>query len=332
MIPADKSPAVARALQAAFDVTTYESITQLTAGLSTALVFRIIVKSRPYLLRIITSREPIADPTRQFCCMQSAADAGLAPRVWYASIEDRLSITDFVDARRFPLSEALARLPNTLKELHALPLFPKVIDFIDFVDRSIARFRAASILPESETAELFRLYANVPRIYPRDEAGLVSSHNDLKPENILFDGTKVWIVDWEAAFRNDEYFDLAVVANFIVSNEDEEEALLRSYFGEPAGEYRAARFQLMRKVVNMSYAMTFTFLGSSGKPIGPAAQIPDFRAFHHAIWSGEINMVSNEKRLLYGRVHMAQLLRDLQSGQFQEALSIVSDHHPASSV
>src|SRR5882762_8865195 len=128
--PRDENDAVARALRAAFDVSTFEDLTQLTTGLSTAFVYRIVVKSSPYLLRVITSREAIADPTRQFACMQSAADAGLAPRIWNTSIEDRISITDFVSARPFPRTEALVRLPEALKKLHALPAFPKVVDFI----------------------------------------------------------------------------------------------------------------------------------------------------------------------------------------------------------
>ena len=61
---------------------------------------------------------------------------------------------------------------------------------------------------------------------------MVPSHDDLKPENILFDGHRVWLVDWEAAFLNDRYFDLAIVANFVVTNDAEERAYLQEYFGQ----------------------------------------------------------------------------------------------------
>jgi thiamine kinase-like enzyme len=40
----------------------------------------------------------------------------------------------------------------------------------------------------------------------------------LKPENILFDGHRVWLLDWKAALVNDRYFDLAIAANFVVTN------------------------------------------------------------------------------------------------------------------
>jgi thiamine kinase-like enzyme len=78
--------------------------------------------------------------------------------------------------------------------------------------------------------ELFELYSRVAHVYPRhDESNLVSSHNDLKPENILLDGDCVWLVDWEAAFLNDRYVDLAVVANFAVNSEADEQAYLHRY-------------------------------------------------------------------------------------------------------
>jgi len=66
---------------------------------------------------------------------------------------------------------------------------------------------------------------------------MVSSHNDLKPENVLFDGERVWLVDWEAAFLNDRYHDLAMVANFVVNNSEEEEAYLGTYFWKAPSEY-----------------------------------------------------------------------------------------------
>ena len=330
MIPEAKTAAVGRALREAFGVNEFEDIRMLTAGLSTALVFRIVVRGCPYLLRVITRTDAMNDPARQFACMRSAAAAGLAPRVWYTSTEDRISITDFVEARPFPATEALALLPLTLKMLHSLAPFPKMIvyrDYFDALDGYIRKFQDASILPASETDELFQLYARVQGVYPRHEAEMVSSHNDLKPENILFDGSRVWLVDWEAAFLNDRYTDLAVAANFVVTNDAEEQVYLRTYFGEAVSEYRFARFYLMRQALHMFYAMIFLLLGSSGKPIEPHAKPPDFRDFHNGIWAGEISLASAEMKLQYGRVHMNQALQNMRTARFQEALRLLSERH-----
>jgi hypothetical protein len=140
MIPEAKNTAVAQALQKAFGVTELEDILTLTAGLTSALIYRIVIRGCPYLLRIITRTDAMNDPTRQFACMKSAADAGLAPRVWYTSIEDRISITDFVEVRSFSAEEAVVRLASTLQALHALPPFPRLMGYLDTVNEFIRRF------------------------------------------------------------------------------------------------------------------------------------------------------------------------------------------------
>jgi thiamine kinase-like enzyme len=96
--------------------------------------------------------------------------------------------------------------------------------------------------------------ANWP-VYLRHDPDHVGSHYDLKPENILFDGDRVWLVDWEAAFLNDRYTDLAVAANLFVIDESDTAAYLHTYFGQPADECRLSRFFLMQQSVHMFYAI-----------------------------------------------------------------------------
>ena len=284
MIPEAKQPAVSRALHAAFGVNEYEDIRPLTGGLSTALAFKIVVSSNPYLLKILRT-ELISDPAHEFACMQIAADAGIAPRIWYANKEDRILVTDFVEAKPFPDDLTLLIAP-TLRRLHSLPHFPKVVNYFDSANGFIHRFQAAKILPESETEVGFRRYADLVKVYPQNDSDLVASHNDLKPQNIRFDGNHLWLVDWESAFLNDEYVDLAIVANFFVQGEAQEEDYLRAYFGEPAGEYQRSRFYLMRQAVSMFYATLLLLEASrSGLSIDAKMITPGFREFHQDLIS-----------------------------------------------
>jgi aminoglycoside phosphotransferase (APT) family kinase protein len=333
MIPQEKSAAVTRGLREAFGVTEFEDIRMMTNGHTSSRVFRIVVRGSPFLLKIITRTD---DPTRHYTCMKAAAKAGLAPHVWYTSIEDRISITDFVEAVPFPVADALVRIPAALHTLHALPRFSGVPNHINTscmflinkgaaVDGFIQSFRQANLLPKGESEELFARYAQVAAVYPHYEPDMVSSHNDLfKPDNILFDGHRVWLVDWEAAFLNDRYADLAVVANLVVTNEAEETVYLREYFGEPPDQYQRARFFLAQQVAHMFYAMVFLLLGSSGKPIDWSATVPQFRDFHRRIWAGEVNLADNQMKTVYGRVHWEQFLNTPQA-RFNEAVRIVSD-------
>jgi hypothetical protein len=66
MIPEEKNAAVARALHEIFGVTEFADICRMTKGLSSDLVFRIVVRGAPYLLRIMTRIDERMDPNRIF--------------------------------------------------------------------------------------------------------------------------------------------------------------------------------------------------------------------------------------------------------------------------
>src|SRR5262249_54071631 len=159
-------------------------------------------------------------------------EAGLAPYVWYTSIEDGVSITDFLEQMPFPISEALTWIPGALRRLHGLPLFPKEFNYTTAHKGFIWRLRDSNLLPREEIEEIFTRYDQLCSVYPRLDSDMVSCHSDLKPENIIFDGQRVWFESWLAAFVNDRYFDLAVVANFVVVNDADERIYLEKYFGQ----------------------------------------------------------------------------------------------------
>jgi len=69
MIPPEKSTAVTRGLREAFGVTEFEDIGMLTKGRTSSLVFRIVVRGSPFLLKIIVRPYPVNILTRLFTCM-----------------------------------------------------------------------------------------------------------------------------------------------------------------------------------------------------------------------------------------------------------------------
>lgn len=288
MIPPEKSEAVARGLREAFGLTDFDDI-RMIKDLASSRVFRIIVRGSSFLLKISTRT---SDPALHYASMKTAAEAGVAPRVWYASVEDNVSIEDFVEVKPLPASEALIRLPALLRTLHALPQFGRapfntsctfLLNRVPALDGYLQKFQAANILPGAESEEFFARYAELAAVYPHDDLEMVSSHNDLfKPDNILFDGRRVWLVDWEAAFRNDRYADLAVVANQVVTNDDEEMVYLREYFGAAPDSYQLARFHLMQQIAHLFYTLAFLFLGSLGKPVDRSGTVPEFSDYHRA--------------------------------------------------
>src|SRR5262249_22479642 len=150
--------------------------------------------------------------------------------------------------------------------------------------------------------EVFTCYERLCAVYPRLDSDMVSCHMDLKPENILFDGQHIWLVDWQAGFVNDRYFDLSIVANLLLTNDEDELVFLERYFGKPPTEYQRARFFLMRQFLHLFYTSVFLLLGSAGKPIELIAKVPSFTEFHHRIWNGKINLADKDSQIVYGRV------------------------------
>lgn len=326
MIPENKRTAVEKALLSAFNVNEFDSIQQLTKGLSSALIFKITVRDQPYLLRVITRTDAMADPSYYFDCMKSGAEAGLGPKIHYLNAEDRISITDFIEAQSFDKNEARRKLARLLRKLHGLEKFPFRINYFDAMAGFIKKFRVTNIAEARVTKDVLDLYEYLISIYPRnDRETWVSCHNDLKPENILFDGRRPWLVDWEGAFLNDRYLDLAVVKNFVVKNDEEEDEFLRYYFDEPVGEYQYARLFVMSQLLHIYYFVLFILFGSKGEPVNiDGVRQYEFRDFNDRVWNGEIDLSENEAKLEYALVHRDALLRNRETHRFKDCVKIVA--------
>jgi aminoglycoside phosphotransferase (APT) family kinase protein len=268
--------------------------------------------------------------------MRAAAEAGIAPRVVYTNVEDKISITGFVHAQALPHSDALFRLPELLRELHALPPFERApfnttCTFLlgkgPAVDGFLGKFRSLKLMPEDALDEFFARWEEIAAVYETDPSDLVASHNDLfKPDNILFDGDRVWLVDWEAAFLNDRYADLAVVANQLVNTEEEERAFLHAYFGEAPDEHQLARFFVVRQLTHLFYTMALLYAGSASDWSDPA---PEFGEFHRRIWAGETDITTKELKSLWGRVHWERFQQNVIRPRYAESLQTIADGRQA---
>ncbi len=326
LIPGDKQEAVRAALHATFGVPHFDDISRLTGGLSSALLFRIAVKGKSYVLRIITRTDALNDPTRQFECMTRGAEAGIAPAIRYLSIPDRISITDYLETQAFPAAEARSALPILLRRLHALPGPAREIHSVDTANLYLRKYLDAAVLPAEFTAGPFTAYEQVSRAYPRMASDMVLSHNDLKPENILYDGRQPWLIDWEAAFVNDRFSDLSIIANFTEEREEQEAAYLAAYFGREPTPVERARLYLMQQVMHISYFTVFmVVLAGRGYPMDlERVEVPDYRSFNNRMWDWQIDLADDRVKFQYALTHLAEFRRNMELPRFREAIRLVS--------
>ncbi len=333
-IPELLRPAVDRGLMAAFGTTELDSVTALSGGLSGAAVCRIRVGGIAYALRLTLSRDELRDPARGFACMGIAAEACLAPRVRYANAQDGVVIMDLVEAQ--PLFEypgdggpLIVELAQAVRALHQTPTFPALTDYMAGMDELIGLHRASGLIDPAATGELFERYAELAGAYRTAPGDVVSSHNDINPGNVIYDGRRLWLIDWEAAFAADRYVDLATVGNWFARGDRRaEDLLLTTYFGAPPTREQRARFEVMR-VVNHVFAGVIFLNGAAGER--PGAELvdrtlagPSLTDMHYGLGAGAVSFARWDDRVDYGKARLVEALRCLRKDEFTNALRIVA--------
>jgi aminoglycoside phosphotransferase (APT) family kinase protein len=331
--PQAKQAAVDRALTAAFGTAELDGAQPISGGMSGAGVWRIRVGGIAYVLRIDGPLNAFGDPARAHACLRIAASAYLAPRVYYADAADGVAITDHVPPHSLALDypgggrELIVELAQALRVLHEQPAFPAVVDYLEGVEALIARLRQMDILDATATEALFAGHDALRATYRTPPGDLVSSHNDLNPGNILYDGARLWLVDWEAAFLADRYVDLATVAGWFVRDGSGEAALLTTYFGQAPDAQQQARFRVMRQVNHLFTGVIF-LIGAAMERLGARLEDrtlagPDLPTLHERLRTGDFAILAWENRVTYGKARLATALDALRSPDFAQALALL---------
>ncbi len=327
LLPPEKREAARRAVAAAFGDAAIDKAARLPGGAAgPAAVIRLTMQGADYLLRVEGPPSPMRDPRRHYVCLEIAADAGVAPRLLHADVDHGIAISRFIHAApgvNPPSAERMRAIAETVKTLHGAPLFPPLMPYLDCVDRLMEQLHSTGILPPGAVEEHLRLYSKLAAAYPRHDRELVSSHNDLNPSNVLFVGQRPWIVDWEAAFAADRYVDIAAIVNFFAADEDDEEIVLRTYFGRALGDYHRGRLFLMRQVNYLFYAAVLLSSVAAARPRArlTAANLKT-RRFREV--RGELaSLATHEGRAHFGCVFLHEMLWNLNSPRFAQAIAQV---------
>ena len=301
----------------------------LGGGLSGATLCRIRVGGIAYVMKIEAGRHAVIDPARAYACMRTAAAAFLKPRVRYADPGDGVAILDHVTPvalAEYPAAgHALTvELAQAVRLLHETPAFPPRGDYLDGVGELIDQFRSLEILDASATDELFALWETLRVGYRTRPSDLVSSHNDLNPGNIVYDGVRMWLVDWDAAFLADRYVDLATLANWFTRDAPGESALLATYFGRPPDAEERARFDIMRLVNHLFAGVIFLNVAAGERPdlrLGDRTLAgPHLAELHERLRNGEFAILEWENRVTYGKARLAAALDGLRAPALSAAL------------
>ncbi len=236
----------------------------------------------------------------------------MAPPVLFADPVSGVALIQDIPAQPMPARALVLReLSAVLKRLHATTLFAPLVDFPEGVDQLVGRLETLDLVAPAAMASFRARWSELRRSCRWGEDALVSCHNDLNPRNILWDGERLWLIDWEAAFRNDPYVDLAVAANFFAARPADHDSLIEGYFGAPADDDRRARLGLMQQVCLVYYGAVLMASAGGGWTPSPEARRmegPSLAEIGQAIAQGRFDLADPTARFDYGVAMLRQML------------------------
>ncbi|MFI5314611.1 MAG: phosphotransferase [Myxococcota bacterium] len=333
-VPERQRDAAKAAVRAALGGAQVTALRPAAGGASGALTYRVDAGSRSYLLRLETGLNALQNP-HHYPCMKAAADAGIAPPLRFADPQQGVALMDFVTQR--PLQEypggppALARdlgaLIRRLQDETSFPSHP--ISYLELLDRMLSSVIGSRVfapgLLDPHRAGLER----IREAYPWNGTALVSSHNDPNPRNILFDGTRLWLVDWETSCSNDALTDVAVVTHELAGTPELQDAILRSWLGREPDRATHARLFLMQQLTRMYFACVLFRLFAADPNREPDSTLEALTPaeFVAALQAGRLKVGTPEVLYAFGKMFLAGFLAGLSAPGFADALVVARQSH-----
>jgi thiamine kinase-like enzyme len=247
--------------------------------------------------------------------MRIAAKAGVAPKIHHINESARVVVMDFIEAR--PLNEypgdrpALAQaLGDLLKRLQDTPVFPHFVDYPDIVSRLFAHVRRTGLFAHGL---LDRHVEHLERVTERYNAGLerlASSHNDFHPGNVVFDGKRLWLIDWESAYRNDPLVDAAIAIDSFAFPPKLQDVYLEVWLGRPPNEALRDRMETVQALSRLYFAGVFLSASAEARGTVNDADLfaPTVDNFTQRLREGALKPGTPEMRHIMGKMYLASFL------------------------
>ena len=287
------------------------TITKVAAGLSGAGVYRVDTNGAAYALKISDEHEPAERWSSKLHMQQMAATAGLTPRIVHVDASRRAVVSDFIVDQSFPAQffnpstrdAAFRQLAQTLRRVHDLPLDGVEIwkdprELLAEISRGLGD--GFVVPPFVADAIQWGLTHEPP---PSDRAEVLS-HNDLNPSNLVFDGTRLMLLDWEVAGRNDPYYDLAAISIFFRMDADTCRRLIELHDEGPVASL-TPRFLYVRRFVATLIGAMFMKMARTGGSVGATTSdnpetVMSLADFYQAMRAGTMNVASPDGQLAFG--------------------------------
>jgi thiamine kinase-like enzyme len=237
------------------------SIIELTGGI-TNKNYKITDNGESYVLRMGGNETKYLgiDRKTEYECSLLASKIGIAPEPTAFLEPEGYIVARFISgkgiaAEEIGTSENIERVIQAMKAYHALHHFPGSFSPFRVAEEYAKTANSFDVkLPDKMDWYLERSSEIEKAMYGHEPLKPRPCHNDLLNLNFIDDGMRIRILDWEYAGMGDIFFDLG---NFAVQHEfnnEQDEILLRAYFGEPTDSQRA-HLKLMKIMSDLREAM-----------------------------------------------------------------------------
>jgi len=298
------------------------------SGASGASTFRVDASDGAWLLRVEGDRLPTRNP-HQYRNLHAAADAGISPPVRVADEAAGVLVVRWIDAQ--PLSDhpggpaGLAReLGELVARVQQLEPFPDGMDWADGISLLLGHLVATGRYAPGTLDAHVEAWEHIRAAWRRDPRGFVPAHNDPNAANLLYDGTRVWLVDWETSSPNDPMVDLGVVANQLSPTPALAEVLLGAWHGGPPDDRLRAELALAQVSAKL-WAASMLAAISAGDDVPKDLTAPTIEEFGAAVASGSLSMATPAGLATFAAIVFGQVVADSSTSEFAEALRIASD-------
>jgi aminoglycoside phosphotransferase (APT) family kinase protein len=328
-LPPPEREAARAALREALGTTPIEAVAPVSGGTTAARLFRIDAGGRHYLLRMEGPVSPlqllrIEGPAstlqnpHQYIPLRIAAEAGIAPRLYYADEGSRIAVMDFVSRRPLGtyaggLSALTKALGELLARLHATPAFPHLVRYPEIVARLWSHVCRSGLFAPGVLDRYSEHFEHIRAAYIWNDANSLSSHNDSIPANVLYDGNRLWMIDWESAYRNDPLVDIAIMSDSVARSPELEDTLLRSCLGRAPDAAVRERLRLVRALNRLYYASVLLSASATAPRTAPdtGTEAPTPEEFKAAIRSGRLKARTPAARHVLGKMFLASFMNDV---------------------
>ena len=270
-----------------------------------------------YVVRFFKS---LSEARKEIICQRIASNSGYGPHLFYSNTDKGYLIMEYIkkddDKNQITSLERYSALGTALYKMHNGEPFPdEGMHIFERINRDILLLKERKSF-ESVANQLAKMMKNVEKNNASSLQMKAPCHNDLHPGNMIYSNGVYKIVDFGDAIQDDPYFDIATVIVFNCFSSEQEDVILKEYFGRQITSDEKSKLITMKQAVYICWAAR-GFL-ENDKTYDPEKEDKlsneIFAETLEKFWIGS-DLDKKDIHLLSGYIFYREAVRHFQSGQ-----------------